>query len=97
MLSFLDMISGAFRCGVLSKQIVISGLCCPDLNDQRGAPGPCETCVKACNSFPLKSVVTFECEGSSIKSARLGRLCSLDVCLERARIESIIESRPDGA
>ena len=96
MLSFLDMISGAFRCGVLSKQIVISGLCCPDLNDQRGAPGPCETCVKACNSFPLKSVVTFECEGSSIKSARLGRLCSLDVCLERARIESIIESRPDG-
>ena len=56
----------------------------------------CATCIRACNSHPLKTVVEFESRGSSSNSGRSGRSHGLDVCLERAQIESIIESRPGG-
>ena len=38
----------------------------------------------------------FESQTSSISNARSGRSYGLDVCVERAQIESIIESRPGG-
>lgn len=56
----------------------------------------CKTCLRACKNFPLKSVVEFESRGSSSSNAKLGRMYGLDVCLERAQIESIIESRQGG-
>ena len=97
MLAFIDMISGAFRCGVFPKRLKISGLCCPDsanFNGNRGAD--CETCRRACKSFPLESVIHFESRQSSISNACSGRSYGLDVCLDKAQIESIIESRPGG-
>ena len=97
MLAFLDLISGGFQCGALPKHLEISGLCCPDATNRQGMrTNNCETCLRACKNFPLKSVVNFECRGSSSSNARSGRMYGLDVCLERAQIESIIESRQGG-
>ena len=98
MLAFLDLVSGGFNCGALPKHLKISGLCCPDATNRQGMRSDnCETCLRACRSFPLKSVVDFECRGSSSNDGRSGRMHGLDVCLERAQIESIIESRPGGS
>ena len=94
MFAFLDMISGAFICGALPKHLKIAGLCCPDATDRHGfRSSSCEICLRACKSFPLQSVAEFECRGSSEGK---GRMHCLDVCLERAKLESIIESRPGG-
>ena len=93
MFMFLDMLSGAFKCGALSKNLKISGLCCPDATNDDRRSDSCEVCLRACQSFPLKSVLEFECRGSSENNARSGRRYGLDVCLEHAQIESIIESR----
>jgi len=92
MLGFLDLLSGAFRSGALRKNLKVSGLCCPDSNNPRS--NNCETCLRACKRFPLNLVASFDCEGSSIDVP--GKRHVLDVCLERAQIESIIESRPNG-
>ena len=92
MLAFLDHLSGAYRCGAFAKKLRISGICCPDTNNADRRSANCETCLRACQSFPLKSVAEFECRGSSENNARSGRTYGLDVCLERAQVESIIES-----
>jgi len=96
MLAFLDHLSGAYRCGAFAKKLRISGICCPDTNNADRRSANCETCLRACQSFPLKSVAEFECRGSSENNARSGRTYGLDVCLECAQIESIIESREGG-
>jgi len=95
MLAFLDMISGGYNCGALSKPFKISGLVCPDATNRQGMRSDsCKTCLRACRSFPLESVAEFECRGSSKSKGKAGRMYGLDVCLERAILESIIESRP---
>jgi len=95
--AFLDLVSGAFDCSALHKNLKISGLVCPDVSNTHGLRGnDCKTCMRACNSFPLQEVAEFECRGSSSSNGRAGRLFGLDVCLERATLESIIESRPGG-
>lgn len=99
LLGFIDMLSGGYRCGSLPKSLKISGLVCPDAynhNGNRDRTNNCETCIRACKSFPLESVVEFECLGSSNSNARSERIFGLDVCLERAKIESIIAGRPGG-
>ncbi|KAL9178956.1 LOW QUALITY PROTEIN: hypothetical protein ACHAXT_011929 [Thalassiosira profunda] len=95
MLAFIDQISGAYQCGALPTHLRISGLCCPD-SATGNYSRDCESCMRACKSFPLESVCRFEVRGSSSPSARSGRQCGLDVCIERAQIESVIESRPGG-
>ena len=97
MLAFLDMISGGYNCGALSKPFKISGLVCPDATNRQGMRSDsCKTCLRACRSFPLESVAEFECRGSSKSKGKAGRMYGLDVCLEKATLESIIESRPGG-
>ena len=97
MLQLLDNISGAFSCGALPKNLNILGLVCPDATDKTSNRGDsCDICMRACKSFPLQSVVEFECRGTSSNNAKSGRSHCLDVCLERAKFESIIESRSGG-
>eukprot|EP00985_Skeletonema_marinoi_P006116 scaffold2652_cov148-Skeletonema_marinoi.AAC.5 len=100
LMMFIDTLSGAFICGALPARLKISGLSCPSINDsineRRSFGSQCSTCQRACKSFPLESVIEFECRGSSIPIARSGRHYGLDVCLQKAEIESIIESRPGG-
>ena len=91
MLSLIDLLSGAFRCGALPKHLMISGLCCPDSTNRRSSD--CEVCLRACDSFPLESVLRFECHGLSYGNACSGRSYGLDTCLERDQLGSIIESR----
>lgn len=94
MKAFLDMMSGAFGCDALPKHLQISGLCCPDTDNRGGnRSNNCQTCMRAVKSFPLQAVAEFECRGSSINQGRSGRRHSLDVCLEKAQLESLIESR----
>ena len=95
MSNFITELSGAFAFGLLPNHLHISGLCCPELN-QGMVDNDCKTCIRACKSFPLQSVVEFECRGTSVGNAQSGRMFGLDVCLDRAQIESIIESRPGG-
>ena len=96
MLSFIDMLSGGYCTGVLKQHLTISGLCCPAATDNRDRSNTCKTCLRACKSFPLQSIIQFESRGSSSNNARSGRLFCLDVCLDREFIESITESRPGG-
>jgi len=98
MLAFLDSISGAFRCGALPKKLKVMGLCCPKVKEAAESehPSSCETCLRACKSFPLESVLHFESRQSSTIHAYSGRLHELDVCLNKSEIESVIESRPGG-
>ena len=96
MLAFLDMISGGYICGILPKHLKLSGLCCPDARGSMGRNNNCETCLRACKSFPLNSVAEFDCRGSSASNGRAGRMYGLDVCLEKATLESIIENRSGG-
>ena len=63
MRSVIDSLSAAFRVGALPKTLQISGLCCPRVTTF-GVVN-CETCLRACRSFPLESVVDFEFLGSS--------------------------------
>ena len=103
--TLIDLISASFQCQCFPKDLHLSGLRClhsyPDTNDGTGISG-CKVCQRACRSFPLNQVVNFENEGSS--SMMLDdsdefyskRLYTLDVCLTRSEIESIIEARPGG-
>jgi len=95
MKAFIDMLSGAYGIGAFPSRLKISGLTCPN-NRNRFGGDSCTTCQRACKSFPLASVVAFECNGSSISNARSGRPYGLDVCLPVAEVERIIESRPGG-
>ena len=94
-MSVLDSISGAYNCGALPNHLKLSGLCCPDCTSRPN--NNCEVCIRACKSFPLESVAEFECRGSSASNGRAGRPYGLDVCIERATLESIVESRPGGS
>ena len=96
MQNFLDSLSAAYACGALSQQLKISGLCCPDSSvvyNCRNDTDDCETCRRACNSFPLDSVRNFESSGSSVHNAASKRSLHLDVCLKKATIRSIVEGR----
>ena len=58
MITILDSISGAFRCGALPKKLKVLGLCCPNVGRVSFQhPSSCETCLRACKSFPLESVL----------------------------------------
>ena len=60
MLSFHDLLSGAFKSGALSKNLKVSGLCCPDAADHHGLRSSnCESCLRACKRFPLDVVASF--------------------------------------
>jgi len=98
MITLIDSISGAFRCVALPKKLKIIGLCCPKVREaaETEHPSSCETCLRACKSFPLESVLHFESRQSSTSHAYSGRLHELDVCLNKSEIESVIESRPGG-
>ena len=95
--SCLDLMSAAYKCGSIPQNLYVSGLCCPDATNRNGFRGSnCQICTRACKRFPLASVAEFECRGSSTNNAQSLRMFGLDVCLERAQVESIIESRPGG-
>ncbi len=77
MMAFIDSLSGAFICGAFPQHLQISGLCCPDINSfyfRGSGHRQCATCIRACKSFPLKSVATrFHSDGSSIGNALAGK------------------------
>jgi len=94
MIALIDSISGAFRCGALPKKLKVMGLCCPNVGRQHA--NSCKTCLRACKSFPLESVLHFESRQSSTTHAYSDRMHELDVCVNISTIESVIESRPGG-
>ena len=93
MTSIIDAFSGAFRARALSDKLLVLGLRCPRSCGESNlfSESTCRSCRMACRSFPLDSVVDFECEGSSVYRYRPeGLLYGLDVCLRRDAIEEII-------
>ncbi|KAL3810599.1 hypothetical protein ACHAXA_002463 [Cyclostephanos tholiformis] len=88
----IDAFSGAFRARALSTKLLVLGLRCPRsfVGSNLFHESTCETCITACRSFPLDSVIDFECEGSSCRSRSGGLLYGLDVCLRRDAIEDIV-------
>ncbi len=105
MKNLIDAISGAYKTGALGNNVWIAGLRCPRSRYRIYSSHGCEVCQRACNSFPLKSVIDFDSGGSRI-SRRLSSafasdlydedIFGLNVCLDRAEIERIIVSRPGG-
>lgn len=98
--TLLDMISAAYRCQTFSKNLCLSGFRCMHSNTDNilGEISGCSVCQRACRSFPLDQVVNFENEGSSQIAGAFysSRPYTLDVCLTRSEIESIVEARPGG-
>ena len=95
MKALLDSIAAGYRCGVLNNNVHIYGLSCPGSIDHQNVD--CETCQSICRSFPLNSVVRFECRGSSRQQIVSGRIShNMDVCLQRDQIDSIVEGRASG-
>ena len=104
MKTLINAFSGAFRSGALSRNTWVLGLHCPNSSRFRNMfmESSCLVCHNACNSFPLETVINFECEGSSLKYHNFLRpyypdqIYGLDVCLNREQIESIVKERPGG-
>jgi len=103
--TLLDMISAAYRCQTFSKNLCLSGFRCMHSNTENnlGEISGCSVCQRACRSFPLDQVINFENEGSSLAHRFApdmfysNRPYTLDVCLTRSEIESIVEARPGGS
>lgn len=106
MSNLIRAFAGAFRAGALASSLWVAGLRCPRSSRLTNMfrESSCLVCRTACKSFPLNHVVDFECEGSSGKHHYISKrtwdmfplIYSLDVCLPREKIESIIKGRPGG-
>jgi hypothetical protein len=75
------MISFGYQCGTLPTTLQVKGLHCPRIG---------EHCWRACECWPVKSVVDFEHDGSSSLLTRVGKFHSLDVCVGRNEIVSLL-------
>ena len=103
--TLIDLISSAFQSHFIPAELIIHGLRCihsePNVYLEAGI-SECSVCQRACRSFPLDQVINFENEGSSLAHQFASdmfysnRLYTLDVCLTRSEIESIVEARPGG-
>jgi hypothetical protein len=85
MARLIDSVSAAFRCGIFPSSLEIKGLiCAANLYEHE----VCEVCCRACDSFPIASVVSFECgKGPSAADNTLNkRIHNLTVCLDRAQM-----------
>ncbi|KAL9187025.1 hypothetical protein ACHAXT_010745 [Thalassiosira profunda] len=103
--TLINSVSAAYRTGSLATNVWVSGLCCPrsDPYSNLHRESSCLVCNAACRSFPLESVIDFECEGSSAQKYLKGsspppdhvteQIYALDVCLKRERIEEIVKER----
>ena len=58
----IDSISAGYRCGTLPPSLEVKGLICPQTF--RGHNALCGVCLRACESFPVKSVAEFDCMNS---------------------------------
>ena len=102
--TLIDLISSAFQSRFIPAELIIHGLRCIHSNTENnlGEISGCSVCQRACRSFPLDQVINFENEGSSLAHRFApdmfysNRLYTLDVCLTRSEIESIVEARPGG-
>ena len=96
----------------VKKNLWVLGLRCPDSHrgvNMFNVASSCPTCIKACKSFPIDSVLNFEQGASSewhlttTSNSNLRRdpnfteqLYSLDVCVTLDQIEDIVSKRPGG-
>jgi len=102
--TLIDLISSAFQSHFIPAELIIHGLRCIHSNTENnlGEISGCSVCQRACRSFPLDQVINFENEGSSLAHRFApdmfysNRPYTLDVCLTRSEIESIVEARPGG-
>ena len=78
----IDSLSAAFRSGALPQNLLVRGLRCFSADEE------CRVCKRACKSFPIRSVVNFECDGSSRHQLLSKRSFDLDVCLEQEQLVS---------
>jgi hypothetical protein len=91
MSTLIDSISAAYRCGSFSPELVIRGLCClQGLNEYDDGNRHCQCCHRAAQSWPIKSVAAFECEGSSDDQIASGRSYDLDVCIDRQELVRLL-------
>jgi hypothetical protein len=88
----IDMISAGFRSGLFQQSLEVKGLACPFIGDHTDLP--CALCVRACQSFPIKSVAYFEHDGSSSSRSCNGEFHDLDICIGRELCVSLFYASP---
>lgn len=84
----IDMISFGYQCGTLPTTLQVKGLYCPRIGEHLDEA--CEYCVRACACWPVQSVVEFEHDGSSSLMTSAGKFHSLDVCVGRNELVSLL-------
>ena len=82
----IESLSAGFRSRALSSTLSIRGLRC--LRSQSFSNNDCQVCRRACESFPLAAVASFECQESSCDQVFSSRPYDLDVCLGREQVVS---------
>jgi hypothetical protein len=90
MTTLIDSISAAYRCGALSPDLVIRGVCCLRSYEYDDSNGLCQCCRRAVKSWPIKSVAAFECGGSSSDQIASGRSYDLNVCIDRQELVRLL-------
>ena len=80
----IESFSTGFRSRALSPTLSIRGLSC--LRSQSFRQNNCQVCRRACESFSLEAVASFECRGTSKDQACSSRSYDLDVCLGRETV-----------
>jgi hypothetical protein len=73
----IDSISAAFRDGTLPTSLEVKGLRCT------GGDENCQVCRRACRSFPLTSVVSFDCLKDYFPATLY---YNLKVCIKRSEL-----------
>ena len=107
--NLMNQLSYAFQSNFLPSRLLVLGIRCPlccVIDNNRGAPvgaaaggegnSSCPSCQLACKTWPLEHVIKFNNKGSSRWNKGIfeqRRPNTLDVCLTRDQIETIVKGR----
>jgi len=95
-------ISYAYQSNFLPKSLLVLGIRCPTCciaNSNREGDSTCPCCQLACKTWPLEHVINFNNKGSSRWRKEMfeqRRPNTLDVCLTRDQLETIVKGRSGG-
>lgn len=96
--TLVDSMSEAYQSRLLPGDLCLLGLRCLRTSHRSGT-SKCLSCQRACNKWPLETVINFSNQGSSRDLGEpfvSNRSYSLDVCLTNEQINTIIETRSSG-
>jgi len=100
--NLIMQISYAYQSNFLPNRLLVLGIRCPNIfiaDSVREGDSSCPCCQLACKTWPLEYVINFNIKGTSRWVADMfeqRRPNTLDVCLTRDQLETIVKGRSGG-